>query len=81
MTDRELTDEETDKFVHERRGHVFSAIQRFKEEKGKPSLHDLCILELIAITEGQKRILIEQGRELKRIKAKIKYCEFMEENR
>ncbi len=73
MPDRELTEEETRKFVQEHvTGNIFDALELFKEEKTKPSLHDLCLLELEAKIEGMKRIVIQQGREINILKERLK---------
>ena len=69
MPDRELTEEETKRFVQEHiSGDVFHALEAFYKEKTKPTLHDLCILELSAAVKGIKIILIQQGREIKALK-------------
>lgn len=72
MPDRELTEEETRKFVLEHiSGDVFHALEAFQKEKTKPTLHDLCILELQAAVEGMKHFVIEQGRELNTLKERL----------
>jgi|GEM_PF-5589432 len=69
MPDRELTEAEIQQFVTEHKtGVIFSALDAFGKEEGKPSLHDLCILELQARLDAQVQVLIEQGRELKALK-------------
>ena len=76
MPDRELTEEETKKFVREHvSGDVFHALEAFMKEKSKPTLHDLCILELTASVEGMKAILIQQGRNILALKERIKTLE------
>ena len=76
MPDRELTKEETQKFLHEHvSGKVFRGLKLLREENTKPSLHDLCILELEASVDGMKHFIIQQGRELKILKDRIKLLE------
>lgn len=72
MPDRPLTKEETRKFIQESAtGNLFQALATFKEERTKPSLHDLCILELSAALEGQRRIVIQLGREINALKERV----------
>lgn len=74
MPDRELTEEETQKFVQEHvSGDIFHALEAFAKEKTKPTLHDLCILELSAVAEARKITLIQQGRDIKALKEKVEY--------
>lgn len=69
MPDRELTEEETRKFVEEHlSGDIFHALETFSKEKTKPTLHDLCLIELQAGLEAQKIITIEQAREINKLK-------------
>jgi len=69
LPDRDLTETETRKFLEEREiGKIFKALRVFAEEKTKPTLHDLCIIELSAKIDGMTRIIIELGREIKRLK-------------
>ncbi len=77
MPDRELTEEETRKFVREHTtGELFHALDVvFLEEKTKPSLYDLCILELHAAVKGLRQILIGQGREINVLKERLKVLE------
>ena len=76
MPDRELTEEEIRKFVQEHiSGDVFHALEAFQKEKTKPSLHDLCILELVASHEGQKCFIISQGQEINALKERVKALE------
>jgi hypothetical protein len=74
MPDRELTREETLKFIKEgTEGKLgFNALLAFSRENTRPTLHDLCIIELTAIAEGQKQIIIEQGRAIEALKAEYK---------
>lgn len=73
MPDRELTEQETRKFVQEHvSGDIFHALETFSKEKTKPSLHDLCLIELQATVEGIKHFLIQQGREIKALKERQK---------
>ena len=74
MPDRELTKEELQKFVNEAaEGEIgFKALEAFMKEKTKPTLHDLCINELYAVAEGQRRIIIQQGRDIATLKQEIK---------
>ena len=65
MPDRELTDEETKQLVRERKGNIFSGLKVFHDEKNKPSLHDLCILELEAKLEAILETVIKQGIKIK----------------
>lgn len=77
MPDRELTKEELQKFVNEAaEGEVgFYALKTFMEENTKPTLHDLCVIELYARTEGQTRIIIQQGAEINVLKEQVKALE------
>lgn len=77
MPDRELKTEELQKFVDEAaEGEIgFKALEAFMEEKTKPTLHDLCISELYAVAEGQRRIIIQQGRDIKVLKERLKALE------
>ena len=76
MPDRELTEEETRKFVQEHlSGDIFHALEAFQKEKTKPTLHDLCILELQAAIDGMKHFIIKQGREMKSLKKRLKALE------
>ena len=77
MPDRELTEEETRKFVEERKkGRLcFGALEAFLEERTKPTLHDLCIHELHAIVEAEKNIIIQQGRDIEALKEQLKALE------
>lgn len=73
MPDRELTEEETRKLVEEHiSGDIFHALEAFGKEKSKPTLHDLCILELVAAVDGMKHFLIQQGREINNLKEHMK---------
>lgn len=74
MPDRALTTEELQRFINEAaEGKVsFKALKTFHKEKTKPTLHDLCISELYAIAEAQRRIIIEQGRAIKTLKQEVK---------
>lgn len=72
MPDRDLTETEIRKFVQEHiTADVFHALEAFAKESTKPTLHDLCILELSAVAEGRKMILIEQGRKIKNLKEEV----------
>jgi len=75
--DRELTKEEIQKFVNEAaEGEIgFHALRTFMEEKTKPTLHDLCIDELYAVSEGMRRIIISQGRNIEALKERLKMLE------
>lgn len=77
MPDRELTAEELKKFVMEHCAtrEMFHALLVFKEEKSKPSLHDLCISELDAKCEALTRIVIAQGRDLLQIRTRLSLLE------
>lgn len=75
MPDRPLTEEETRKFIQEHVGDIFKGLKAFQEEKTKPTLHDLCIIELNAKAEGLKRIVIEQGREIIALKEYLAWLE------
>lgn len=69
MPDRELTPKELKEFIEEHETeNIFNALDVFQGEKTKPSLHDLCILELQAKTDGLQLIIIQMGRELKLLK-------------
>lgn len=71
MPDRELTEEETRKFIEEHdSGELLKALEIIKKEKIKPTLHDLCIIELSASLDGMRQIIIQQGREIERLKKK-----------
>ncbi|MBA7595154.1 hypothetical protein ES703_02113 [subsurface metagenome] len=70
MPDRELTAEETKQLVYEKVDDIFEALKVFKEEKSKPSLHDLCLLELGAKLEAVIATLIKQGRKIKALEGK-----------
>lgn len=74
MPDRELTREEILKFIKEgTEGKLgFNALLAFSRENTRPTLHDLCISELAAIAEGQKQIIIDQGRTINTLKEEIK---------
>ena len=73
MPDRELTEEETRKFVTEHvSGAIFHALEAFGKEKGKPTLHDLCILELQAHADSQRHFIIQQGRDIKALKEQVR---------
>jgi len=72
MPDRELTEEETKKFVHEHvSGDIFHALEVFGKEKTKPTLHDLCLIELEAAVEGMKHVMIEYGHEVKALREEL----------
>jgi len=73
MPDRDLTEVELKKLVSERglRKVGFHALEVFKQEDSKPSLHDLCIIELSARIEGTAEILIQQGRQIKWLKEEM----------
>lgn len=67
--DRELTDEETKQLVKERAtGTPFSGLEAHAREKTKPTLYDLCILELWAAVQGMEEILVKQGREIRALR-------------
>lgn len=70
MPDRKLTAEETEKFKAESNlKHLnFSALHIHLNEKGEPSLYDLCIDELVAAIDALKRIVIRQGIEIRILK-------------
>jgi rRNA-processing protein FCF1 len=73
MPDRELTEEEATQFVREHiSGDIFHALEAFKKEKTKPTLHDICIIELQALMEGQTQIIIQLGHELNILKERLK---------
>jgi hypothetical protein len=74
MPDRELTKEELQKLINEAaEGEIgLHALEVFRKEKTKPTLHDLCIIELYARLEGQTRIIIQLGRDLELLKEKLK---------
>jgi hypothetical protein len=73
MPDRELTREETLKFIKEgTEGKLgFHALETHMNEKTKPTLHDLCIDELYALIEGQISIIIEQGAKINILMEKV----------
>jgi len=72
MPDRELTEEETKKFVHEHvSGDIFHALEVFGKEKTKPTLHDLCLIEMEAAVEGMKHVVIQYGREVKALREEL----------
>ena len=76
MPDRELTEEETRKLVQEHTsGAIFHALETFQKENTKPTLHDLCILELAAVAAATRKILIQQGRTLKALKLRVESLE------
>ena len=68
-----MTKEELQKFVNEAtKGEIgFKALETFMKEKTKPTLHDLCITELYALAEGMRRIIIQQGRDIKALKERM----------
>lgn len=74
MPDRELTREELQKFINEAaEGEIgFKALDTFRKEKTKPTLHDLCIEELYAVAEAQRRIIINQGMQINALKQFLK---------
>lgn len=76
--DRRLTKTEMRDFIIEtRKGKVkFSALTTIMKEGTEPTLHDLCITELIALTSGQQLLLIDQGAN---IEVLIKRVEDLEE--
>jgi len=76
LPDRELTEKETKKFVEESSsGDIFNALEVFQEENTKPTLHDLCIIELNASLVTIREVLIQQGREINLLKKTLKEFE------
>jgi len=75
MADRELTEKETWQLLSEQeeKRQVLDALDILKDENAKPSLHDLCILELLARTNTLKEIVISQGREIKALQKEMKH--------
>jgi len=75
--DRELAKEEIQRFLKEASEGklLYKALDAFMEERTKPTLHDLCINELYAIAEGEKELIIEQGREINNLKERLKTLE------
>jgi len=69
MPDRKLTPQEMQRFLYEKTlGKLnFSALAATLEEKTEPSLHDLCINELVAITRVQTQQLINNGKDIARL--------------
>ena len=66
MPDREMTPLETKHFITETRsGKAFDALHIVYNANEKPSIHDLCILELMSALEAQKRIVVNQGVDIK----------------
>ena len=61
--------------IEETPASIFNAIDVFREQKTKPSLYDLVLVELIAIADGHRKLTIQQGRELILIKAKLREFE------
>lgn len=73
MPDRRLTQAEMRKFIEEHKtGDIFNALRVFNEEKSPPSLHDLCLIELSAMVDGQTKIIIEQGRQIRALKLALR---------
>jgi hypothetical protein len=71
MPDRQLTPEELIAFKQESStGIQFNALKILDEERTKPTLHDLCLIELKASLRAQKNVIIELGREIERLKRK-----------
>ncbi|MDH5635309.1 MAG: hypothetical protein OEY47_01400 [Candidatus Bathyarchaeota archaeon] len=76
MPDRELREEELRKFVEEHiSGDIFHALEAFQKEKTKPTLHDLCILELVASSDAHREFIIQQGRTLNALKVRVEQLE------
>jgi rRNA-processing protein FCF1 len=73
MPDRKLTPQEMQRFLYEKTlGKLnFSALAAILDEKTEPSLHDLCINELVAITRGQTQQLINNGSDIARLTKKV----------
>jgi hypothetical protein len=74
MPDRKLKIEELVKLTTEgKAGRVkLDACKLFLQEGSEPSLHDMVLGELIAKTEALANLLIDQGRELRRLKEETK---------
>ena len=70
MPDRKLTMEEIKSLKTETNLNLnfFSALRAHLNEKGEPSLYDLCIDELIAAIDALKQVVIQQGAEIKILK-------------
>ena len=76
MPDRELSQKETRKLKEERRGKLsILALQVLLEENTKPTLHDLCILELYGMVECYKAHIVRQGEEINALKERLKTLE------
>jgi len=75
--DRSLTVVELARFITEgEEGKVkFNALETHMEENTQPSLHDLCINELIAIVHGQRKILIHQGKRINLLEKRLSELE------
>ena len=73
MPDRKLTMEETEFFKAEAnlKRLNFSALRAHLNEKGEPSLYDLCIDELVAAIDALKQVVIQQGAEIKILKRAV----------
>jgi hypothetical protein len=73
MTDRQLSDKEkhsllTEQFLGQKR---FDALEIHLNQEGEPSLYDLMFDELNAKISGIREIVIEQGIEINKLKAKL----------
>ena len=77
MPDRDLATEELQKFINEAaEGEIgVNALQTFNTEKTKPTLHDLCIIELYAMVKAQTQIIIQNSSEIWLLKERIKALE------
>jgi len=76
MPDRRLNEEEMEKFLEEKKTRKLRiALDALLEESTEPSLHDLCLLELDAIAQVHRELIIQQERDINELKEKIKALE------